>query len=287
MSTAVELKEEFEIEKATETDMLRAAPVPASPVGVDRENKIIRGRVVAQLGAFKTGRGEFTEDSLRAIVKLYKQHPEGVPANYGHHSDTGAAETLDAFIGVDKNARIDGDKVRADLHLNPVAFLPDGTGSSRGERLMLRAESAPTSFGSSLVLGADKLYRLDNRSRRKTDENGNVLPPVWMPNMLRSSDVVAVGDAVHGGFLSAEDQLNAKIEELFADSTREEIETALSAIRKYLDGRFPVEQLEATPEPPVEQPAAEAKTEPEAEPCCDDETLRLRWKNKVRKAGVN
>lgn len=192
----------FEIEKGTSTEILRSAASSANPVGVDRENNVIKGYIVAQRGQFKTGRGEFSDQSLAAIAKLMNASG-GVPSNYGHQQDPGSSATLDAFIGVAKNARVDGDKVRADLHLSPVAMLPDSTGHSRGERLMLRAESAPGSFGSSLVLMADKQFRLDNRGHRKTDQQGNVLAPIWMPTAISGSDVVAIGDATNG-FLASD-----------------------------------------------------------------------------------
>lgn len=191
-------KERFETEKGGSTEMLRAAPVSANAKGVDKENNIITGYIVAQLGTFKTGRGEFSQDSLKQIVKLMNGSPDGVPVNYGHQSDPGAGQTLDAFLGMSKNARVDGNAVRADLH-----FLPDSTG--RVEKLMQRAEHAPSSFGSSLVLQADKQFRLDNRGHRKLDATGQPLPPVWMPLAILGSDVVSVGDAVHSGFLAAEE----------------------------------------------------------------------------------
>lgn len=188
----------FERETCNSTEMLRAAPVSANPVGVDRENNVINGYIVAQLGVFKTARGEFTSDSLKAIAKLMNNAGSGVPVNYGHHQDAGSSDTLDAFLGMSKNARVDGDKVRADLH-----FMPDASG--RAEKLMQRAEHAPGSFGSSLVLQAEKLHRLDNRGHRKLSADGSPLPPIWMPLAVMGSDVVAVGDAVHGGFLSPDE----------------------------------------------------------------------------------
>jgi uncharacterized protein YidB (DUF937 family) len=170
-------------------ECLRAA---GHPVGVDEENKIINGYVVAEMGQFKTGRGEFDKGSLAAIVKLINASSEGVLVNYGHHENVGSSEALDAFLGRAKNARIDGDKVRADLHFNPTAFMSATGGVSRGERLMQRAKTDPGSFSTSLRLAVDKV------------RNGSG-PPVWRPLEIQSSDVVYIGDAVHGGILSADD----------------------------------------------------------------------------------
>jgi hypothetical protein len=181
------------------TEYLHAGVAAGQPIGVDDEAKVINGYVLAQLGPFKTGRGEFDRESLAGIVNLINASPDGVVVNYGHSENVGSSEALDAFLGRAKNARVDGDKARADLHFNPVAFLSHTGGVSRGERLMQRAKTDPGSFASSLVIAPDKQYRTDARGRR-TDA-----PPIWRPLAIMSSDVVYVGDAVHGGILSARD----------------------------------------------------------------------------------
>lgn len=173
-------------------EYLRAGIASGRPVGVDKEAKVIHGYVVAQGGVFKTGRGEFNGESLAAIAGLINASPDGIVVNYGHHENLGSPDALDAFLGRAKNARVDGDKVRADLHFNPVAFLSHTGGVSRGERLMERAATDPASFASSLVLATDKVPRRN-------------APPLWKPLAIQSSDVVYVGDAVHGGILSATD----------------------------------------------------------------------------------
>ena len=47
-------------------DRLRANPLGRGAIGVDRENNVLRGYVVAQLGPFKDGRGEFDVQLLRS-----------------------------------------------------------------------------------------------------------------------------------------------------------------------------------------------------------------------------
>jgi hypothetical protein len=173
-------------------EYLRAGVAAGNPVGVDEENKVINGYVVAQLGAFKTGRGEFDGESLAGIVRLINAQADGVVVNYGHQENVGSPEALDGFLGRAKNARVDGDKVRADLHFNETAFLSHNGGASRGERLLKRAKSDPGSFASSLVVFPEKHQRRGG-------------PPVWRALSIQSSDIVYVGDAVHGGILAASD----------------------------------------------------------------------------------
>jgi hypothetical protein len=173
------------------TEYLRSGIAAGHPVGVDEESKVIKGYVVAEAGTFKTGRGAFNRDSLAAIADLINASPDGVVVNYGHNPDVGSPEALDAFLGRAKNAWVEGDKVRANMHLDPVAFLSHNGGVSRGERIMQRAKTDPKSFGSSLVLAPDK------------QRNGSG-PPIWKPLAIQSSDVVYIGDAVHAGILSAD-----------------------------------------------------------------------------------
>lgn len=180
-----------------ETEYLRAGVASGNPVGVDREKNIINGYVVAEAGPFKTGRGAFNSESLAVIVKLINSSPDGVVVNYGHQTDVGSSAALDAFLGVAKEARVDGAKVRANLHISKLAMKPEG--SSLGDRVMLRVENHPNSFGSSLVLAAEKMPAKSG-------------PPIWKPLAIMSSDLVYVGDAVHGGILSADDTAGAEEE---------------------------------------------------------------------------
>jgi hypothetical protein len=186
------------------TEYLRAS---ASPVGVDDEGKVINGYVVAELGAFKTGRGTFDRNSLQTIADLINGSPDGVIVNYGHHENVGSPEALDAFLGRAKNARVDGERVRADMHLNPVAFMSHTGGVSRGERLMQRAKSDPSSLATSLRVAVDKV------------RNGSG-PPIWKPLAIQSSDVVYIGDAVHTGLLSATEDMELEDMRLRWENTK-------------------------------------------------------------------
>ncbi len=131
-----------------------------------------------------------------------KASPEGVKVRYGH-PDGSTGAILDSFLGRAKSPRLDGDKVRADLHLDPSAMLSANGGASAGQKVMTRAKSDPTSFGSSLAVKVEKNYRLDNRGHKKLDARGGVLPPIWEPLEIGASDIVDEGDAVHDGFLAA------------------------------------------------------------------------------------
>jgi len=188
------------------------APVSAWPIGVDTDAKIIRGVIVAQACQFQDPvgepdpRGAFDGDGLKTLNRLMTAEPIGVKSRYGHPNPQhpGAPAELDGFLGRFKGPRIDSDKLRSDLHLDDTAFLaPPGGGTSRGEYLMARAKSDPSSFGTSLVLVTDKIYRMDTHNKPRRDDNGNTLAPLWKPTAIGSIDIVDRGAATPAGFLAA------------------------------------------------------------------------------------
>ena len=168
-------------------------------IGVDRESKIVRGYVVAERGIFKDQRGEFDDSSLGQIVALMRQKSAGLKSRFTH--PTLSSDGLGTFLGRAKNPRMEGGKVRADLHLDPTSFAtPNG---NLGQYIMDLADSDPDAFASSLVLQADKNYRLDAKGRPVRDTNGEELPPLWFPTRLHATDVVDTGAAV-SSFLSSD-----------------------------------------------------------------------------------
>jgi hypothetical protein len=224
------------------------ADVTGRPVGVDRDNKVIRGYIVAQLGPFKTpGRGEFDRQSLETIVRLMNVRPAGTKSRFTHPgmSDDG----LGKFLGRAKNARLDGNSVRADLWLDPSSFAsPAG---NIGEYVLTLAESDPEAFGSSLVLQTDREFRLEPDGTRKRDAAGEDLPPLWRPKKIHASDVVDEGDAVHDGFLTVQivnpdalpDGVQRKgwelLDRLFGGQPREVTEArCVEYLRRYLENRY-------------------------------------------------
>jgi hypothetical protein len=225
------------------TDWLRADTF-GHPIAVDREANVLRGYVVAQLGPFKDLRGEFDRASLEKIVDLMRAERIGLKSRLGHPtlSDDGVAK----YLGRVKDGRLDGDRVRGDLHLDKTALdTPVGGGKPLGEYVMDRAESDPDAISSSLVLQAEKTYRLDERGRRQKGDDGEDLPPLWTPKQLHASDVVAEGAAVDGilGVEGLPDDLVRQacdlLDQQFPDASREVIHhRAVSWLGRYLDHRF-------------------------------------------------
>lgn len=290
-----------------EPDWLKAA-VTSDGVTVDRENAIIYGYVVAQEGPFKSeGRGEFDRKSLQAIVKLMKGKPNGLKVRFGHPTESD--DGLSKFLGRARKPRMDRvritrdggevvalEAVRADLHLDPTSFkTPSG---DIGGYIIDRAETDPDSFSTSLVLKAEREYRIEKNGTPKKDADGNELPPLWRPVALHASDVVDTGDAVDG-FLSAEGlaalpdgvvrQATALLDRQFAGQDRQVIEARCTAwLQRYLAWKFgPVVPADEPTEPPTpkededisqEIPEAAAPYDPAADP------LKLRIRRRRRRA---
>ena len=231
----------------------KARPMPLKPrflragtkgsiVGVDRENSVIRGYVVAQEGPFKTpGRGEFDKDALRSIVTLMNGQPQGVKSRFAH--PTLSDDGIGKFLGRVKDARLDRDRVRADLHLDETSF--DTPSGNLGKYVLDLAESDSDALSSSVVIDADEEFRIDEKGRPLEDSDGNPLPPLWRPKQVFASDIVDEGDAVDGllsiGALpdAAVRQGAALLDSAFAGQSREVIQArALAWLGRYLDFRF-------------------------------------------------
>jgi hypothetical protein len=122
-------------------------------IGVDREKRIIYGRVVAELGPFKSpGRGEFSMQSLEKIVELGNAEPGGLRSRFKHPS--ASDDGLGKYLGRDKNFRLDGTKVRADFHIAKIAMKspPEGGGTPYGEYVLDLASNDPGALSSSWYL---------------------------------------------------------------------------------------------------------------------------------------
>lgn len=223
-----------------------AAPALGRPVKVDRESKILRGYVVAELGPFKTpGRGQFDDESLNKIVDLYRESPKGIKSRFTHPGLS--SDGLGTFLGRSRDAYRDGTKVRADLHLAESSFhTPKG---DLGGYVLDLAEEDPDALSSSLVLKTEKVYILGDDGRRKTDEKGDELPPIWRPTKLHASDIVDTGDAVNGLLSAGVDAgelpdgavrlAYAMLDQAFPGVPREVLAARLAQFaERYLDQRY-------------------------------------------------
>lgn len=236
------------------------------PAKVDREAKMIRGIVLAQEGDFKDGRGAFDAAGIRKIVELTNAKPKGLRSHFTHASIS--SDGLGKYLGRVSNATVGkafaerGGKVvevlaaRGDLKFDDSAFnTPSG---DLATYVMDLTESDSDAISSSLVIEPRQEQRLHKNGTAMVDDNGEPLPPIWVPLALHGSDIVSVGAAVDG-LLSAgidADELpdavlyqgSEMLDKFFAGQSRQAIESRCSAwLGRYLDARFPKLPPAATP----------------------------------------
>lgn len=175
----------------TEYAQLDAIKFDASRV--DRENKIIRGVKIAQVGEFRSGRGAFDQESLQTITHLINNDQSGKMSFLGHVK--GGNDVERPLVGKIVNARMDGNNVaRGDLKIAELAMKPSATGGTPvGESVMDLAEEEPRALEMSLCLSF-------TRKKKKIGKS-----PVWNVVEVDGCDVVRKGDATRDGLLNADD----------------------------------------------------------------------------------
>lgn len=181
--------------------------------GVERENGIIRGVIVAEIGDFKTKRGSFNLEGLEKIVELGNSVDNGLVSRWTHPDKK---DSLGSHLGWLTNFRMREDKVRADYKFSPLAFKinpPGQTEINCAEYIMTAAEQDPRAAELSLVL---------KHTLRHRQKDGVKLPPIWNPVELVACDVVGDGDAVKSGLLSSVD-LSLETEETELSLTKEDV----------------------------------------------------------------
>jgi hypothetical protein len=230
--------------------MVAATPVNRLPDQATA--KVLRGVILAQAMTFRTGRGRFNAESLRAIQRLAAQaDPLGLPSHF-QHAQPGQPDQLGKFLGRLRNPRIadGGAAVVADLYFDATSLKsPPNGGTPLGLYVMELAASDPAALAMSLVLTVSRIQERDSRGRVIVDENDEPLAPIWSPLSLSGADCVSRGDAALRLLLSAPADDDAALR-------------ARNAARK----------------------AAWAREEAQQE--AEDIRLRWEWKNKKRRLGL-
>lgn len=212
------------------SEWLRAGPArgikdPATAIqrnGGDRDAGLILGLAVVTrgeaLGHHLWLDGEFLQQTAAAI----NQAKTGIKSRFTHPSLSG--DGLGTYLGRMKNARIDGDVVRADLHFSDVAH--NTSDGDRAAYVMDLAEEDPVAFGVSIAYrpdyGAeDKFWATHedkdgNFESPDSDNTGNL--PHARLNELRASDVVDEPAANPNGLFHRGDEIAAEADALLSYS---------------------------------------------------------------------
>ncbi|MCP4639435.1 MAG: hypothetical protein GY851_03330 [bacterium] len=202
--------------------MFRSGETKGAPTDVDREKQVIYGYAVCTRGEALGHDFWCDGDFLKQIVKMGNRKKLGIKGRYTHPGLSG--DGLGKHLGRSKNFRLDGDVVRADLHMAASASeTPDGDLAGYA---MTRAEEDPESFGASIVFRHDcgeeerfatKHKGEEGRFESPDEDNASNLIHARMAE-FNASDLVGDPAANPGGFFSANgtEELAARAESLFS-----------------------------------------------------------------------
>lgn len=241
-------------------------------IGVDRDANVIYGVVVAMTGPFQTLRGQFNGETLRLIEERMRDNTYGTPVHFKHPNPANP-DPLGWLVGRALAPRVDRDRVRADVHiaasaLNSAVY---GTTPPALYLLDLIEESDGRACGMSLVMKVE----------RKRVSQG---PPLWIPTLIDSVDVVDSADATRGGIFGLPESIAAirkrHLHRQLQESLQEVEDRRLQQrIKKRMADQDEWEAILAR-----EAERAEAK---ELEEIRELEELRLRWRHRKRRWAEN
>lgn len=145
--------------------------------GVDRGTATIAGASIMQVGVVKDGRFEIDAKTLKQFNGLANTSKIGLKVRFGHPSMSDDA--LGTFLGRAKHFRVDPDGTlsRGDIFFDETSFrTPKG---DLGGYVLDLATNDPAAFGMSVVVEADREFRLNpDGTRQLHEETGEPLPPL-------------------------------------------------------------------------------------------------------------
>jgi len=246
-------------------ELFRTSVIKTDEMRVDRKNNIIFGANLMQIGDLNEGDArDWTVDAetLSQVHQFMLQGNNGTKARYTHPNMS--SDGMGSFLGRWKNPTIDGDKLRADLHVADAAFKsPQG---DLGTYTMDLAEEDPEAFGVSLAPRIDR-SNLDQFRPKTAGEKW----PIRVTG-VRAGDVVDTPAATTGGFFSLTTvdnrnlpaQATALLDSYFSDA---EPDVVTARINGFLATYFRSKGLAmttATADPPATTPATTAADPPAA-----------------------
>jgi hypothetical protein len=169
----------------------------ATKLRIDRKARIVRGACVITRGP-AAGHGFDIDDvMLRQVSQaIADAGPAGIKSRFTHASDagpfSGGVDPIEVVVGRCRNAVLDGDCVRADIHIG--SYADDSPSGKLATYLMNVAEEDPAIIGLSIVFS-----RAPFEERR--GEGGQTLPPAARLRELLAVDFVGDPGANPDGLL--------------------------------------------------------------------------------------
>ena len=158
---------------------------------IDRENGIIKGVTVAQVGPARGHGGEIDKTFLLQLVDQANQNTAGIKARFGHPNMCSTA--LGTYLGRFHNYSFNGSAVTADLHLdNSSKTTPNG---NLFDYVLGMAETNPDMFGASIAFesNAFETAEIESEGIKKTVN-------YFRLKELRATDIVDDPAATSGLF---------------------------------------------------------------------------------------
>lgn len=255
------------IKTAPAQDAFRTQPTAAPPERVDRVNNVIYGASVMQAGDLNDGDARpWTVDTetLSQIVAYGQAARGGIKARMTHPNMSN--DGMGSYLGKWQNFRLDGDTVRADLHIADAAFTsPQG---DLGNYVMDMAEQDPEAFGVSVATRLDQASLAtwnDNLQKMDRDKRKAARWPMRFA-ALKAGDIVDSPAATRGGLFSLEADLRnlpaqatALLDTYFSDASPDVVRERINGfLDRYLATKGHDMTTEtATPETPPAAPAAD------------------------------
>lgn len=262
-------------------EMFRTDVLKSDNARVDRKAKVIFGANLMQIGDLNEGDSRnWTVDAetLSQAAKFMSQGNNGTKARYTHPNMS--SDGMGSFLGRWKNAKVDGDTLRGDLHVAEAAFnSPQG---DLGTYVLDLAEEDPEAFGVSLAtkLDWDNLDEFESaqyEERRQARKNNEALPELkkWPMRFtgIRAGDVVDEPAATRGGFFSLTDvdnrnlpaQATVLLNSYFADAEPDVVTARINGfLATYFKGKG-LTMSTSTVEKPVEVPAPAPVQQPQVD----------------------
>lgn len=195
----------------SKTQFRTIATFSENPPKVDRENGVIYGVQVVQEGLNKNN-SYFSSQFLSDIVKFSNaQGDAGIRSNFGHPAM--CSSSLGTYLGRKRNFELKGNKVFADLHLDPITKKTnlEGKGISMFDWVCDMAENNPDQFGCSIHLS-------DYVPSETPYEKEGVKYDNLIFSGLVASDIVDYPAATEGGLFSYEGDLGVLVTNIFNDN---------------------------------------------------------------------
>jgi len=156
-------------------EKIRLQSAFASVGKVDKEKHVIYGVSAAQAVEALGHRITLDQKTLGQIAEFGNRTGKGIKSRYTHPGLS--SDGMGKLLGRGRNWRVDGDKVRFDLHLVPSAFRSNGghLNVSLGEHIEKMADEDPDMFGMSIVFSGYKVWTYEDGHEEEYDYED--LPP--------------------------------------------------------------------------------------------------------------